>query len=492
MRFARGWLVVALAALTCACSAGSAIAVPAEPLGHAGRWVTDAKGRVVILHGVNMVYKREPFAPDAAGFSADDADFLAAHGFNTVRVGVIYKALEPQPGAYDNAYRERIFRTARMLARRGIFPQIDFHQDLYNERFQGEGFPDWAVQDDGLPAEPKMGFPNNYLFMPALWRAYDHFWANDPGPGGIGLQDRYAAAWRHVAKRFHAKPWLLGYDLFNEPWPGTQWPTCANPAGCPVFDGGPLTEFSKRVLSRIREVNRRKLVWYEPNVIFNSGADTHHGDTGDARAGMSFHIYCLPEAFSIPGLPPESCDVLERLVLTNAEEQAARTDDALLVSEFGATDNLETIGRIVDASDDSMLSWQYWHYCACDDPTTSGPGVQALVIDANEPPSGDNVKEAKLRVLSRPYPQIVAGTPTGFGFDPDSREFSLSYSTERAGGGGFASRYGTVVFVPRGHYPDGYQVDVEGATVTSAPNAKLLRLVAHRGATEVKLTINPK
>ena len=40
---------------------------------------------------------------------------------------------------------------------------LDFHQDLFHERFQGEGAPDWAVQDDGLPAEPQLGFPNQLL-----------------------------------------------------------------------------------------------------------------------------------------------------------------------------------------------------------------------------------------------------------------------------------------------------------------------------------------
>ena len=51
------------------------------------------------------------------------------------------------------------------------------------------------MQDDGLPAVPQTGFPGNYLAMPALERAFDHFWQNSPGPGGPGLQDRYAAAW---------------------------------------------------------------------------------------------------------------------------------------------------------------------------------------------------------------------------------------------------------------------------------------------------------
>ena len=88
-----------------------------------------------------------------------------------------------------------------MLAAHGIASLLDFHQDMFNERFQGEGAPDWAVQDDGLPAQPQLGFPANYYSMPALQRALENFWANSPGPGGVGLQDRFAEAWRHVAQR---------------------------------------------------------------------------------------------------------------------------------------------------------------------------------------------------------------------------------------------------------------------------------------------------
>ncbi|HYY23139.1 MAG TPA: hypothetical protein VE780_14800, partial [Thermoleophilaceae bacterium] len=82
--------------------------------------------------------------------------------------------------------------------------------------------------------------------MPALIRAFDRFWANSPGPGGVGLQDRLAAAWRHVAARFSSERRLVGYDLLNEPWPGSAWPTCAHPLGCPPFDRGPLTMFYRR------------------------------------------------------------------------------------------------------------------------------------------------------------------------------------------------------------------------------------------------------
>ena len=40
--------------------AGSATASPVLPIDHAGRWMIDARGRVVILHGTNMVNKRAP------------------------------------------------------------------------------------------------------------------------------------------------------------------------------------------------------------------------------------------------------------------------------------------------------------------------------------------------------------------------------------------------------------------------------------------------
>src|SRR5579871_3235813 len=187
-------------------------AAAAAHLGNAGHWITDSTGRVVILHGANMVDKVVPYYPAADGFGADDAAFLERNGFNVVRVGVIWKAVEPAPGVYDDTYLSRIAATVATLAAHGVTSLLDFHQDQYNELFQGEGAPDWAIEDDGLPALPRNGFPLNYETVPALQHAYDHFWDNSPGPGGVGLQDRYAAAWRQVALRFRAVPGVLGYE----------------------------------------------------------------------------------------------------------------------------------------------------------------------------------------------------------------------------------------------------------------------------------------
>ena len=280
-------LALLVALITCVAGPSAQAATPR--LRHAGRWITDAHGRVVVLHGFNMVDKLAPYYPSAIGFGADDAAFLARLGFNVVRVGVIWKAVEPHPGVYDDHYLAHIAGTVRALAAHGISSLLDFHQDMYNEVFQGEGAPNWAVQSDGLPIAHN-GFSANYYTSPALQRAEDHFWANSPGPGGVGLQDRYAAAWRHVAKVFRTVRGVLGYELFNEPSAGTLFLSCLS-TGCPTFDAQ-VTAFDARVARAIRGVDKRTLIFYEPDVSFDFGS-IHTSGRCVRRHRLRLHDYCL-------------------------------------------------------------------------------------------------------------------------------------------------------------------------------------------------------
>jgi endoglycosylceramidase len=486
-----------LSSLVSLLAPSAAAPAPKPPLSHEANWFLDASGRVVFLHGVNMVYKVDSYRPADAGFGRDDARFLRRNGLNTVRLGIIYKGLEPRPPRkdgtprYRRAYVRSIARTERILARERIFSLLDFHQDMYNERFEGEGWPDWQTLDDGVPAEPRNGFPANYLFMPALQRAYDHFWANDE-VAGRGLQDAYADAWEYIAKRFRERPYVMGYDLLNEPWPGSAFYSqgCGNPAGCPTFDATTLTEFSVRVIEAIRRADPSTLAFWEPLLTFDFGAETSHGDTGDEHAGFSFHDYCLPGAFGGPG-SGEGCRELEELVFENADDVSERTGDVPFLTEFGATDDLATIERIVEIADQHLVSWQYWHYCDCDDPTTSGPGVQSVVIDAGKPPRGENVKREKLAVLARPYPQALNGTPKKFDFDRESRRFALSFERRSPSGEALPRRLPTELFVPRLHYRRGYEVETDGVRAVSRPGARLLRLRWRAGADAASVKIAP-
>jgi endoglycosylceramidase len=456
----------------------SAAAAPLALLGHAGRWITDGQGRVVILHGFNLVAKSAPYYPASIGYDEDDAAVLQDEGFNVMRLGVIYAALEPSPGRIDRSYLERIAETVGVNAAHGIYSLLDLHQDSWSEQFGGEGFPGWATQTFALP-DPALGFANGHPGRRRLDHAWDNFWANRPAADRVGLQDHFARALGRLAVRFVAERSVLGYDILNEPSPGS-YPSCGAPAGCPRFDGRWLTPFTRRVLAAVRRADPSHLVWYEPLVAFSLGAGTAV-TAGDAQAGMSFHDYCA------------DCAAGEQTVLHNADVQAQSTGDALLNSEWGATGALETLARVADAEDADRMSWANWTYFnALPRKISTAPrDAQGIIRDPAKPPSAGNLREDKLAVLARPFPHAIAGTPLRFAFAPANRTFTLDYSTLRASGGEFPPGSLTEIFLPARQYPDGYTVAMVGAHVASASGARLLEIASDAGARTVTVRVTP-
>jgi endoglycosylceramidase len=477
--------------------------------GHAGRFITDSDGRVLTFHGFNLIAKlsSQGYAPDATGFGADDARFIAQNGFNVVRLGVIWKALEPQPGVYDDAYLGRIMRTYRLLHKHGIGVLLDFHQDMYNERFQGEGAPDWAVVGQAAtePAVPQTGFPANYVTQNAVNHAYDAFWANTAVPGtGRGVQDLYAAAWAHVAKRFRGKPGIVGYNLFNEPWMGTPLQQCAltgggtSPDACGVsqFEATTLTDFHRRVTRAIRRIDKRTMVFPAPILTFDFGGVTGVGRV-NKRAGFAFNAYCGQAdpliGLLIPYLVGKPCSFSADLSFTHALDESRRNGDALFMTEFGATDDLANFLDYMNGANALSISWTYWAYCGCGDPTGSiPPEVEGLVLDPAQPPSGSNVKTPKLLALAQPYAALTSGTPRKSSYDTASHIFRYLYRTRPAGRGKrFDPGSKTTLEIPSIQYPAGYRVRVSGARVLSRPRARGLRLVQCGHAKTVKVSVAP-
>ena len=278
---------------------------------------------------------------------------------------------------------------------------------MYNERFQGEGIPDWAVQDDGLPARRSCGFPANYFAMPALQHAVRPLLGQQPGPGAIGLQDRYAAAWRHVAARFRATRSVLGYELFNEPFPGTPVEPCLAGGRVPRVRCEADQRSTAASTRRSAPPIQRTLVWYEPNVLFNfGGADQRRAAAAiRAPASRSTTTACQARA---AGTPLELQQADDRRSSNARERIVARPATPLLETEFGATNNVPDLTSMVAARRPQPdRRWLEWAYCGCGDPTTPGPGTtQAIVIDPAKPPAGANLELPTLRALVEPYPQV--------------------------------------------------------------------------------------
>jgi len=100
-----------------------------------------------------------------------------------------------------------------------------------------------------------------------------------------------------------------------------------------------------------------------------------------------------------------------------------------------------------------MVPWMFWSYTRDSAPYASAGPLQA--------PTDANVNHTMIKTLARPYPQLVAGTPTSWSFNPATSVFSLRYSTRRAGGHGrflvedLAGAHLEVDVVERLHRPEG-------------------------------------
>ncbi|OQZ98050.1 cellulase family glycosylhydrolase [Mycolicibacter algericus] len=457
----------------------------APPVEVSNGWFTNGDGQVVMLRGLNQVYKIPPYEPSAGGFDDEDAAFLAANGFNVVRLGVIWAGVQPEPGVIDYEYLASIENTVQILADHNIVAILDMHQDLYGGAFGGDGAPEWATFTGGLP-NFDVGFPFSYFVSPAQNHAWDAFWANTPADG-IGLQNHYALMWQAVADYFKGNENVAGYEIINEPWAGSHW--LGSLLGNPYFDTQQLTPFYNQLTEAIRSVDPNKTVFFGPTTLEASlPVPTHLGTVDDPNTAFSFHHYCMVNALFAD--LSFGCDWNADVVFANAMDYAQEHNIPAFLSEFGATDNLPTIGASLQAANRYLFGWSEWAYTG-NDITSTSPIDQALVYDPSQPPVGDNVNWDKLDVLAQPYPQEISGTPTSLSFN--NGVLSFAYSTDRADGtGSFDAGSQTTISVPASQYPNGYTVNVTGGTVTSAANASVLTISSASGATTVTVTVTAK
>lgn len=182
------------------------------------RQFLDGAKKPLLLHGINIINKSK-LEGYTKGIEQADFRTIRGWGMNCVRFGIFWDGLEPRPGEIDEAYLDRIDQIVGWAKQAGLYVLLDMHQDLYSVKFS-DGAPAWATLDEGKPYTPTSVWSDAYYTSEGVQTALDHFWANSPGPDGVGLQDHYARVWRRVAERFRREPAVLGYDLMNEPFPG--------------------------------------------------------------------------------------------------------------------------------------------------------------------------------------------------------------------------------------------------------------------------------
>ena len=491
-----------------------------------GPFLYDSLGRIVFFHGVDAVYKYAPYElyPDPNkpwNFSAADASLMARLGFNVVRLGMTWGGLEPgtasandpaicgagapaDPHQLDRAVLDRyvanLTRTVDLLGRFHIYTILDMHQDVYNQIFEGEGAPDWAVCTNGVQSTDPPGRWSLEYGTRAAGIAFSHFWHNNVRGD---LQGQYDQVWGDVAHAFRGNRWVLGYDPFNEPFSTSLirygdahfdaqlecFYTGTAHIGVPSHGAPPLHcpkgDPAQGVVPTIERNDPGHLIFDEPDNYASRGLPTYIGPMDFPNLVFNVHVYCGARS-PVTGNPTdvEACaDQEEHSLAVRQSDRPAMASPAQpggpawMVTEFGASSDPRLLAPVTTALDAREVSWVYWAWKYYGDPT--GSADESLVM-------ADGRLRATAYVLSQAYPQAVAGTPLRFSFSPQTDVFDMAYVPNHRIGAP------TLIFVPtQVHYRHGYCARTTGASVTSARGSDLLQVRNDRTGSRVTVEVTP-
>ena len=398
-----------------------------------GNFVRDREGRAVVLRGVNLAGAHK-HAPYTDAFTPADYERLHAWGFRTLRFLVPWAAIEPSPGAYDDAYLDWVAERMRWAHAAGLDVVLDMHQDVYGEGFGFGGAPRWTCDERYYAAfVPRDPWLLNYADDNVL-ACYDHLWTD------VALQTSYAAMWAHVAARLAGEPAIIGFDPMNEPHWGT-YPVA-------MFEVDRLQPFYARVIDAVRAHAPPWIVFAEPASSRNLGFATKLAPFDVPDVVYAPHMYDgaaeLGDDFS----------AMRREALlataTDLAADAARLGVPLWIGEYGGNASSPQIGAYMDAAYDGAASTfagtMYWAF-------DRGEGYSMLDVDGNEKP-------ALLDAIVRPYPARIAGTPLSWSYDEITRTLAVSWTPDAE------ITAPTVIVTPVRVYPAGVDVACDGCTVT--------------------------
>jgi endoglycosylceramidase len=428
----------------------------------------DGFGRQILFNGVNLVNK-DPKVNYIGPEGPETFANFKKWGFNVIRLGVIWDGLEPEPGVYDEIYLKKIDQQIQWAEENGLYVFLDMHQDLFSVKYS-DGAPEWATLDEGKPHVTGSVWSDAYLISPAVQTSWDNFWNNTPVATGQGVQDHYARAWQHLAKRYANNNTVMGFDIMNEPFAGSEaqlfmpymftayaqmlsaeegktytaedvaamWmqPDTRYEALARVsskekwsqivdavyelnsnFESGPLQAFYQKVAHAIREIDTNKILLFNHSYFCNSGVPTAlepfklaDGST-DPLVAYAAHGYDL--VVDTKELSNSSTDRLE-LIFERIYESGKRMNVPVLIGEWGALGG-ESPGRTelahtnLDIFEKFLFSNTYWAY---------GKGTEEYSY-------------FKYGVI-RPYPAFIAGQLLAYDYDRKTGIMTCSWN-EKAG-----------------------------------------------------------
>lgn len=358
----------------------------------------DARGRAVFWLGVNAVGDAKDPPDFLPGLADADYDLLATWGVTLARVLLFWEAIEPAPGEYDDVYLATIRDELDRLGARGIDVLLDMHQDVFGRGFGSSGAPDWACPEENYATfEWTDPWFMNYL-SPEVTACFDHLWTTPE------LQERYREAWRHAAEVLGDHPAVLGFDLMNEPYPGSQ----------ARFEEDVLGPLYDEVAAALAAAAPGRASFLEPAVSFNLGLDTDLPPFAEGRVFAPHYYPPFTEGGAYEG---DIDDVRAELALH--VRAAVRLGAPLVVGEVGIRNDVGDADRYLADAIDAVLSLGgspvVWAL------SRGGSGGFALLDEDGAPwPTAE--------ALPRPYAHRVAGRLVSTSYDRANAELTVTWA----------------------------------------------------------------
>lgn len=435
----------------------------------------DQYGRQVILHGLNTSAsaksdpQRQPWINES-NVDREDKEF----GFNSVRYLIFWDAIEPQKDSFDYAYLDKVEQRVNWYTSRGMHVVLDMHQDIYSDVFNGDGAPAWAVFADGYPINKDM--PDGAWFLknldPAVVAALKNFWDYTKYKE---LQEHYILMWLKVLERFKNNPYVIGYDVMNEPYGGNILEALGD------FEKTKLKKFYDRLLPALRKAEPNKYLFFEPqSLLVNSGVTSNLPKIYDTRTvphlGYAPHFYPLfTEA--LPGPYDATARQNVKDCFNSRTKEMKLQNCPMLIGELGVSPSTSGFGDYLDDVHSYLDSMQ-----------------ASIAYYSNDhggwsPLHGNGTETPILQHLIRTYPKAVAGRITKFRFDVNTKIFTLTYKTNAA------ITQPTEIFIPNRFYPNGWNLKVNGTsnyTQNFDATKQVLNFNTNENDKEITIEIFPK
>lgn len=438
--------------------------------------IVDQYGRTLILHGWNTSSSAKGHPERQPWIVESDVEREAVEfGNNFVRYLIFWDGVELERGVYDETYLDKVEKRVNWYTSRGMYVMLDMHQDLYSIVFGGDGAPEWALETDGHPIETEIGGPWWLANLnPAVIACWTNFWSYSEH---TYLQDHYIAMWQKVVERFKDNPYILGYDLMNEPWGGDLVKAFVSGD----FERKQLTAFYKRLIPAIRAVDNDAYIFFEPApapVTF--GAPSSLKPIADTRVGQSRIVYaphCYPtDVHEGLGYTESSKIQLKNWERRRQNEVIKHGGIPLMCGEFGGSHNQEGMHDfmvdVLNIFDRNTWSWTWW--------SSDLGGWGPLDVNREE--------TVIIPYLVRPYPRATSGELQTFSFDQDTKAFEMYFTSLSTG-------QPTEIFLPTRHYENGYDIKVTGTTQwshTFDAATQILKLNVEENGVQVKVSITAR